>query len=87
MIEIVPPKETWPLDFIQIGAAIRNALGDLAVRIDHIGSTSVPELPSKDIIDVQLTVQSFDSFEHIQAGLEAAGYVFQEGVTSYNWEY
>jgi len=53
MIEIVDYKKSWPKEFVRIGAVIRNALNERAVRIDHIGSTSVPGLESKDVIDIQ----------------------------------
>jgi GrpB-like predicted nucleotidyltransferase (UPF0157 family) len=82
MIEIVPYKESWPNEFAIIGAFIRNALGNCAVRIDYIGSTSVSGLPSKDIIDVQVTVQSFEPFIPIQEALESIGYIFRIGTTS-----
>ena len=55
-VTIVPNDENWPAEFDQIGTSLRRALGDRAVRIDHIGSTAVPGLPAKDIIDVQVTV-------------------------------
>lgn len=51
---------------------IRAALGRGALRIDHIGSTAVPGLAAKDIIDIQVTVQAFD--EHLIAQLGAIGY-------------
>lgn len=59
MIEIVPYKASWPTDFAQLGAALRQAVGDSVVAIHHIGSTSVPGLPAKDILDVQVTVSDF----------------------------
>ncbi|BBB89554.1 MAG TPA: GrpB family protein [Methylomusa anaerophila] len=77
MIAIIPYKESWAEEFKKIGAILRNALGELAVRIDHIGSTSVPGLAAKDIIDIQLTVQSFESFSAVQTAIESAGYVLQ----------
>jgi GrpB-like predicted nucleotidyltransferase (UPF0157 family) len=49
-------------------------LGDLALRIDHIGSTSVPGLDAKDIIDIQLTVATFNNFQPVQTALQAIGY-------------
>ena len=70
-------RERWSTEFDTIGRTIRNALGSRALRIDHIGSTSVPGLASKDIIDVQLTVESFDGFDAIQSMLESAGYLFR----------
>ncbi|HEY1391604.1 MAG TPA: GrpB family protein [Ktedonobacterales bacterium] len=55
-IVIVAYRSEWPAEFAQIAAQLRGALGDVALRIDHIGSTSVPGLSAKDIIDVQVTV-------------------------------
>jgi GrpB-like predicted nucleotidyltransferase (UPF0157 family) len=74
MITIIPYQPTWPAEFAEIASALRAALGDQALRIDHIGSTSVPGLDSKDIIDIQLTVASFDDFQPIQSALQAIGY-------------
>lgn len=56
MIAIVPYKPLWPDEFLEIGTGLRRNLGDLALRIDHIGSTSVPGLAAKDVIDIQVTV-------------------------------
>jgi GrpB-like predicted nucleotidyltransferase (UPF0157 family) len=80
-VEIVPYDARWPAEFAAIGADLRRALGDLALRIDHIGSTSVPGLAAKDRIDVQLTVADFDSFEPVQAALESLGYTIVPGNT------
>ena len=55
-IVIEPYQPRWVDEFLQIGSKLRRAIGDTAVRIDHIGSTSVPNLPAKDIIDIQITV-------------------------------
>jgi GrpB-like predicted nucleotidyltransferase (UPF0157 family) len=55
MIEIKPYQEKWPLEFQQIATRLKEALGDVALRIDHIGSTSVPGLAAKDIIDSNAT--------------------------------
>ncbi len=57
-ITIVPYQSIWPHEFQQISHVLQTALGDLALRIDHIGSTSVPGLAAKDIIDIQVTVAS-----------------------------
>jgi GrpB-like predicted nucleotidyltransferase (UPF0157 family) len=81
MIEIVPYKPSWPAEFHEIRSRIRSALGDLALRIDHIGSTAVPGLDAKDILDMQLSVHSFDSFEPIQAALEKLGYEIRPAIT------
>lgn len=59
-IEILPYLPRWRAEFQQIGQQLRQILGDAALRIDHIGSTSVPDLAAKDIIDVQISVASLD---------------------------
>jgi GrpB-like predicted nucleotidyltransferase (UPF0157 family) len=56
MIVIVPYKDSWPAEYRAIAARLSAAAGDAALAIHHIGSTSVPGLAAKDIIDVQITV-------------------------------
>ena len=72
-IEIVPHQERWVQEFRQIGRELRAGLGDLALRIDHIGSTSVPGLAAKDLIDVQVTVAALEPLQAIVDGFTAAG--------------
>jgi len=50
----------WPSRFRQVAAQLRATLGSDALRVDHIGSTSVPGLAAKDVIDVQITVIRLD---------------------------
>ena len=59
-IVIVEYREEWPNEFTRIGRELRTALGVVARRIDHIGSTAVPGLAAKDIIDIQVTVSDLD---------------------------
>jgi GrpB-like predicted nucleotidyltransferase (UPF0157 family) len=80
MIEIVPYQSTWADEFLAIGSRIRQALGPLALRIDHIGSTSVPGLAAKDRIDIQITVQSLDP--GVEQALTGAGYERSAGLLS-----
>ena len=70
-VAITPYRESWPAEFTQLAARLRAALGDRAVRIDHIGSTAVPGLPAKDIIDVQVTVAALADAPAAIPGLEA----------------
>jgi GrpB-like predicted nucleotidyltransferase (UPF0157 family) len=72
MIEIVPYHPAWPEEFQAIGRVIRAALGDLALRIDHIGSTSVPGLAAKDRIDLQVTVRGL--VPEVEEALSVVGY-------------
>lgn len=64
----------WTQRFAQEAAAIRAELGDQVVRLDHIGSTSVPGLAAKPIIDILLVVPDTVDEEAYIPGLERAGY-------------
>jgi len=75
-VTIVEPKASWPAEFATISTSIREALGPLALRVDHIGSTAVPGLPAKDVIDVQVTVAALDR-ERLARVLVRAGFVVQ----------
>jgi GrpB-like predicted nucleotidyltransferase (UPF0157 family) len=59
-VTIVEYKPAWAAEFEAIASELQQALGIDALRIDHIGSTAVPGLPAKDIIDVQVTVRSLE---------------------------
>lgn len=81
-IVIVDYQDQWPKEFREIGARIRETLGDDALRIDHIGSTSVAGLAAKDIIDIQATVAELDLSETFIESMVNAGWVYREGNTS-----
>lgn len=49
---------SWPERFLELEALVRATVGEHIVQLDHIGSTSVPGLAAKDVIDVQATVAS-----------------------------
>lgn len=68
-IEVVPYNENWPEQFAREAEKIKQALGDNLIEIDHIGSTSVPGLSAKPIIDIIVECKdnkdSVRSFENI----------------------
>jgi len=75
-IDIVDPDPEWPHVYATVADRIRDALGASVVDLDHIGSTSVPGLPAKPVIDIDLTVaDSADEAAYVSA-LEAAGFRF-----------
>ena len=78
MIDIVPYQSAWPTEFHGIAATLRQALGDMALRIDHIGSTAVPGLAAKDVIDVQITAAELD--DDLELEMNTLGYLRPEGV-------
>ncbi len=79
MVTIIPYQERWGTEFQAIARGLRQALGDLALRIDHIGSTSVPGLAAKDIIDIQITVPELR--DEIRQAITSLGYVHRPRIT------
>src|SRR4029450_5212038 len=69
----------WVDEFTQIARHIRDLVGRAAMRIDHIGSTAVPGLGGKDVIDIQITVSDLDEADGLTNPLRAAG--FRQGAT------
>jgi GrpB-like predicted nucleotidyltransferase (UPF0157 family) len=74
-IEIVPYDPAWPDAFARERDRIAAALGDLALRIDHNGSTAVPGLSAKPVIDIQISVHRLQPIEAYGPALERIGYV------------
>lgn len=72
-LAVVPYRKSWPLDFSRIAEQLDTALGTRALGIDHIGSTSVPGLPSKNCIDIQVRVTSIDE-KPITKAMEKIGF-------------
>jgi GrpB-like predicted nucleotidyltransferase (UPF0157 family) len=75
VIEIVPYDAQWVAEFEAEAVRLRLALGALALRIDHHGSTAVPGLSAKPIIDIQVSVKSLQPLRVCGARLESIGYV------------
>ncbi|MDA2890803.1 dephospho-CoA kinase [Mycolicibacterium sp. BiH015] len=73
--DLVPADPDWAAEARRILARLRTACGHRAVRIDHIGSTAIPGLDAKDVIDVQVTVASLEVADELAEPLLAAGYV------------
>ena len=77
-IRLVPYDSQWPQKYEQEAKRIRNALGQHALRIEHVGSTAVPGLLAKPIIDIVLVVEESDNEQQYAPALEAAGYHLRE---------
>ncbi|OBH75513.1 dephospho-CoA kinase [Mycobacterium scrofulaceum] len=77
---LVPPDATWPDQALRIVNRLKTACGHRAIRVDHIGSTAVPGLPAKDVVDVQITVESLAVADELAEPLLAAGYPRIEGI-------
>lgn len=73
-IPIVDYDPVWPRRFEREADAIRSVLGELALRVDHVGSTAVPGLPAKPIIDIILAVADSAKEPEYAGPLEKIGY-------------
>lgn len=69
----------WVDEFTRIAKHIRDLVGPAAIRIDHIGSTAVPGLGAKDVIDIRITVSDLDAADGLTHALRTAG--FRHGTT------
>ena len=76
-IEIRDYDPDWPLQYAREEARIRSILGERVIRIGHVGSTSVPGLPAKPVVDIALEVPNSAAESAYVPELEAGGYVLQ----------
>jgi GrpB-like predicted nucleotidyltransferase (UPF0157 family) len=76
-VEIVDYDPSWAAEFAALGRTLRAALGEVAMRIDHIGSTAVPGLAAKPVIDVQISVRSLEPVDAFRMPLQTLGYVYR----------
>lgn len=81
-IRIVDHDPRWADEARDELARIRYALGSTATRLEHIGSTAVPEMPAKPIIDLQVSVVSIDARDTYVGPLEQLGYLYAEDPSS-----
>ena len=72
-IVIIHYQDRWHSEFREAARRLRQVLGDLAARIDHVGSTSVPGLAAKDIIDIQITVEDLGDTEAFRGAMVLPG--------------
>jgi len=74
MVVVLPYDLTWPDAFRQEALELRRALGDRIVALHHIGSTSVPGLLAKPIIDMLLEVSALEGLDRGNPQMRALGY-------------
>jgi GrpB-like predicted nucleotidyltransferase (UPF0157 family) len=75
-VRIVAYDPEWPLRAAEDLRRLETELGSLAVRLEHIGSTAVPGLAAKAILDLQLSVAEMEPRERYVEPLERLGYLF-----------
>ena len=76
-VTVVPYDEAWKADFEKIKAEIENAVGELIIGIEHIGSTSVEGMWAKPCIDIDVVIEDYSVFDETVSRLAAIGYIHE----------
>lgn len=74
--DIVSPDPAWGQTYQRLADIIRTALGDRVLELHHVGSTAVPDLPAKAVIDIDLVVANPDDETSYAADLQRAEFRF-----------
>jgi len=86
-IVIYDYSEDWPILFVDLARRLRESLGPVALRIDHIGSSSIPGLAAKPIVDIQISVASLEPVDPFRVPLEALGFAWRRDNPDRNKRY
>jgi GrpB-like predicted nucleotidyltransferase (UPF0157 family) len=78
--EIQDYNPEWVTVYEKEAHKIKEVLGDRFLEIEHIGSTSIPELSSKPIIDIAILIASWEDADNLIEPIESLGYVFDVDV-------
>lgn len=73
-VVVEPYNEAWVKAFEKIRAELDAALGELAISIEHVGSTSVKGLSAKPIIDIDIVIKDSSVFDSVKDALGSIGY-------------
>lgn len=76
-VQLVDYQDTWPAQFRSVADALHSVFADPRTVIEHIGSTSVPGLCSKPVLDILLGVTSLAEVEAVLPALASAGFVYR----------
>lgn len=76
-IEVVDYDAAWPARYELMRARLTAALGDVAVRIDHVGSTAIPGMPAKPVVDIQVSVPDVQDEDAYRDPIESQGFVLR----------
>ena len=76
-IEIAAHDPEWAVAYQREWTRLRDSLGEIAVRIDHVGSTSIPGIGAKPVIDIQISVEALHPMDPYRERLARVGYRHQ----------
>jgi len=77
---LVAPDPQWPAGYARLAARITRAAGERAPRVDHVGSTAIPGLPAKDVLDIQLGVPSMAVADELRGPLREVGFLVRDHI-------
>jgi GrpB-like predicted nucleotidyltransferase (UPF0157 family) len=81
-IDIYKYDEQWSITFLLLKQVLNNALKELIIGIEHVGSTSVKGLGAKPILDIDVVIEDYSILPEVIKKLEMIGYYHQE-----NWSF
>ena len=84
-MRVVPYDGQWPTQFEAVKAALAAIFGDLAVDIQHVGSTSIVGMWAKPILDIIVLVTDIAAVDGLTDRMEMAGYFPEAGATLSSW--
>lgn len=76
-VVVLPYDAAWQSAFKKIKGEIEEAIGDLIIGIEHVGSTSVEGLSAKPCIDIDVIIKDHSAFTAVVNGLKAIGYIYE----------
>ena len=76
-VTVLPYDMAWQAAFEKIKGEIQEAIGDLIIGIEHVGSTSVQGMSAKPCIDIDVIIQDYLVFSAVVEGLKGIGYIHE----------
>ena len=76
-ISVVPWDPRWESKFEAMRGRLAQALGEQALRIEHVGSTSIAGLPAKPVVDIQISVPNVDDTDVYRSPIEEHGFALR----------
>ena len=74
---VLPYDTAWADDFNAIKRELEDALGELAITVEHVGSTSVVGMSAKPCIDIDVVIEDYSVFERVREALSDIGYIHE----------
>ena len=76
-VVVLPYDVAWQSAFEKIKSEIEEAIGDLIIGIEHVGSTSIEEMSAKPCIDIDVIIKDYSIFATVVDGLKKIGYIHE----------